>query len=150
VAPGELRETSALGSGESGEMVMRVLIVYESIYGSNLRIARAVAAGIGGDATTTIVGAQAAPAAVDAGVDLIVVGGPNHMARLPTAASRAEAVAKDRRARAGGGGASPRVGRGARRAPASRLKGWTIRAWLAAPVDAVEDQLHSVGMTTPT
>jgi hypothetical protein len=83
VAPGELRETSALGSGESGEMVMRVLIVYESIYGSNLKIARAVAAGIGGDATTTIVGAQAAPAAVDAGVDLIVVGGPNHMAACP-------------------------------------------------------------------
>jgi hypothetical protein len=64
VAPGELRETSALGSGESGEMVMRVLIVYESIYGSNLKIAGAVAAGIGGDAATTIVGAQAAPAAV--------------------------------------------------------------------------------------
>jgi hypothetical protein len=76
-------------------MVMRVLIVYESIYGSNLKVSQAIAAGIGGDATTTIVDARAAPAAVDADVDLIVVGGPNHMARLPTPASRAEAAARD-------------------------------------------------------
>jgi hypothetical protein len=73
---------------------MRVLIVYESLYGTNRRIADAVAAGIGGDAAATIVEAQAAPSTVDADVDLIVVGGPNHKAGLPRPATRAEAAAE--------------------------------------------------------
>jgi hypothetical protein len=42
-APGESSEP-ALGSGGRGGMVMRVLIGYESIYGSNRKIAHAVAA----------------------------------------------------------------------------------------------------------
>ena len=72
---------------------MRVLIVYESLYGSNRRIAEAVAAGIGDDAATAIVEAQAAPTNIDAGVDLIVVGGPNHKTSLPRPETRAEAAA---------------------------------------------------------
>ena len=73
---------------------MRVLIVYESLYGTNRRIAHAVAAGIGGDAAVTIVEAQAAPSTIDADVGLIVVGGPNHKAGLPRPATRAEAAAE--------------------------------------------------------
>ncbi len=73
---------------------MRVLIIYETLYGSNRRVAHAVAAGIGGDASTTVVEAQAAPATIDADVDLIVVGGPNHKAGLPRPATRAEAAAE--------------------------------------------------------
>ncbi|MFZ2358244.1 MAG: flavodoxin [Anaerolineae bacterium] len=73
---------------------MRVLIVYESLYGTNRTIAHAIAAGIGADASITVVEAQSAPAAVDADVDLIVVGGPNHQANLPRAETRAEAVAR--------------------------------------------------------
>ena len=71
---------------------MRVLVVYESLYGSNRRIAQAVAAGIGGDAATTVVEAKDAPAAIDAG--LVVVGGPNHKAGLPRPGTRAEAAAE--------------------------------------------------------
>jgi hypothetical protein len=70
---------------------MRVLVVYESLYGSNRRIAEAVAVGIGGDAATTVVEARDAPPSVDA--DLIVVGGPNHKAGLPRPETRAEAAA---------------------------------------------------------
>jgi len=72
---------------------MRVLVVYESLYGTNRRIALAVAAGIGEDATTTVVEARAAPSSVAGDVDLIVVGGPNHKTGLPRPATRAEAAA---------------------------------------------------------
>lgn len=72
---------------------MRVLVVYESLYGTNRRIADAVAAGIGDGATTTVVEARAAPSSVDGDIDLIVVGGPNHKTGLPRPATRAEAAA---------------------------------------------------------
>jgi len=72
---------------------MRVLVVYESLYGSNRRIAQAVAAGIGGDAATVVEARDALPS-VDADVDLIVVGGPNHKAGLPRPETRAEAAAE--------------------------------------------------------
>ncbi len=72
---------------------MRVLIVYESLYGTNRTIARAVAAGLGG-AAATIVEAYVAPSTIDADVDLVVVGGPNHKAGLPRPSTRAEAAAE--------------------------------------------------------
>jgi hypothetical protein len=72
---------------------MRVLIVCESLYGTNQRIARAVAAGIGGAAATTVE-ARVAPSVIDADVDLVVVGGPNHKAGLPRPTTRAEAAAE--------------------------------------------------------
>jgi hypothetical protein len=72
---------------------MRVLIVHESVYGTNQKIAEAIAAGLGADAATTIVEAHSAPSTIDADVDLIVVGGPNHKAGLPSPETRAEAAA---------------------------------------------------------
>jgi hypothetical protein len=72
---------------------MRVLIVYESLYGSNRRIAQAIAAGMGADAVATIAEAQDAPSSIDGDVDLVVVGGPNHKAGLPRPDTRAEAAA---------------------------------------------------------
>jgi hypothetical protein len=72
---------------------MRILIVHESLYGTNRRIAQAIATGFGADAATTIVETQSAPSTIDADVDLIVVGGPNHKAGLPSPATRAEAAA---------------------------------------------------------
>jgi hypothetical protein len=74
---------------------MRVLIVIESIYGTNRRIAEAVAAGLGERAEVTIVEAHAAPTTVDPDVDLLVVGGPNHKSGLPRPGTRAEATARD-------------------------------------------------------
>ena len=73
---------------------MGVLIVYESLYGTNRKIAHAIAAGIGFAAAITIVEAQSAPSIIDADVDLLVVGGPNHKAGLPRPATRAEAAAE--------------------------------------------------------
>ncbi len=72
---------------------MRVLIVHESLYGTNLKIAQAIASGFGSDAATTIAEAQAAPSAIPVDLDLLVVGGPNHKAGLPSPSSRAEAAA---------------------------------------------------------
>ncbi len=74
---------------------MRVLIVYESLYGTNRMIARMIADGIGPDADVTITEARSAPSAIGDEVDLIVVGGPNHHTGLPTRESRAEAVEED-------------------------------------------------------
>jgi hypothetical protein len=73
---------------------MRVLIVLESLYGTNRRIGQAVAAGLGDGADVTLVDAHAAPAVIDADVDLLVVGGPNHKAGLPRPETRAEAAAE--------------------------------------------------------
>jgi len=58
---------------------MKVLIVYDSMYGNTEALARAMAAAIGGDA------ALSRPGAVDiatlAGLDLLIVGAPVHGGR---------------------------------------------------------------------
>jgi hypothetical protein len=72
---------------------MRVLIVYESLYGTNRKIAEAIATGLGVNAEVTVIEAQTAPATIDADVDLLLVGGPNHKADLPRPETRAEAAA---------------------------------------------------------
>ena len=71
---------------------MKVLIVYETLHGTNRLIAQAIAAGIGANADVTMVEAHSAPSTIDAGVDLLVVGGPNHMMALPSPGSRADAA----------------------------------------------------------
>lgn len=86
---------------------MRVLIVYESLYGTNRRIAEAIASRFGADATITITEARSAPPIVAADFDLVVVGGPNHKAALPSPSTRAEAAAA-------GDGAGPPADRGLR------------------------------------
>lgn len=64
---------------------MRVLVVYESLYGNTHRIAEAIAAGLadGGAEVTTLTGEQldhsAEGAASLAAVDALVVGGPTHI-----------------------------------------------------------------------
>ena len=68
---------------------MRVFVVYESLYGSNRRIAEAVAAGIGGDAAaTTVVEAKDAPAAIDADLVVFDRSGPTIAGRLRRAGGR--------------------------------------------------------------
>jgi len=69
---------------------MRVLVVYESMFGSTRRIAEAIAEGIGGDAT--VVRAADAGAAADPGtLDLLVVGAPTHVHGLPRPSTRSGA-----------------------------------------------------------
>lgn len=73
---------------------MRALIVYESLFGTNRAIAEAIAAGLGADATATLVEASTAPSSIADQVDLLVVGGPNHQFGLPRPATRAEATSE--------------------------------------------------------
>lgn len=53
---------------------MKAVVVYESLWGNTASVARAIAEGIGPDATAMST-AEATPAAI-AGADLIVAGGP--------------------------------------------------------------------------
>ncbi len=56
---------------------MRVLIVYESMYGGTRAIAEAIGRGMGDDDDVHVVNVADAPNALE-GVDLIIAGGPTH------------------------------------------------------------------------
>lgn len=68
---------------------MSALIVYESHFGSNAIIARAIAAELDGDAVSIV----DAPEVIGADVGLVVAGGPTHALALSSAATRAAARA---------------------------------------------------------
>ncbi|HEX2849118.1 MAG TPA: flavodoxin domain-containing protein [Acidimicrobiales bacterium] len=60
---------------------MTALVVFESMFGNTETIARSIAAGLAarlGDDVVEVVEVGDAPAALPAGVDLLVVGGPTH------------------------------------------------------------------------
>jgi len=73
---------------------MKAIVVYESLWGNTAAIARAIAEGIGPEATALSV-AQASAEAMD-GVTLIVAGAPLLAFRLPTDAIR-KSIAEDRK-----------------------------------------------------
>ncbi len=68
---------------------MKAIVVYESLWGSTAAIARAIAAGIGPDATAC--STADATAEVLAGVELVVAGAPVHMMGLPKEKTREKA-----------------------------------------------------------
>lgn len=68
------------------------LVVYESLFGDNRTIARAVADGLSTRLPARAVAVAEAPAAIGDEVGLLVVGGPNHAAGMPRPATRAGAV----------------------------------------------------------
>lgn len=71
---------------------MRALVVYESMYGNTHRVAISIAAGLSATHEVTLVPVtQATSELVDA-ADLVVAGGPTHMHRMSTSASRRMAV----------------------------------------------------------
>lgn len=76
---------------------MRALVVYESMYGNTHRVAINIAGGLSATHEVTLVPvANATRELIDA-ADLLVVGGPTHMHRMSTAATRrmaAEAARK--------------------------------------------------------
>jgi len=96
---------------------MRVMVVYESIWGNTEQIAREIAAGIGGE-TVEVVDAASAPPVVDSDVDLLVVGGPTHAFSMTSASTRESARQQ-----------------GATRIPASGIREWIER--LSSPGKAV-------------
>jgi len=71
---------------------MDAVVVFESMWGNTSAIARAIAAGLGGD-TVALTTDAATPAVIEAS-RLVVAGAPVHALNLPTEASRANASAK--------------------------------------------------------
>lgn len=72
------------------------LVVYESMFGNTAAVAEAVAAGLreglGADGVTDLVEVGAAPVAVPADVDLLVVGGPTHAFSMTRQSTRQSGV----------------------------------------------------------
>lgn len=58
---------------------MRVLIVFESMFGNTQRIADAIADGLAGHADVRVIEVGEAPTRLTEDVDLLVVGGPTHV-----------------------------------------------------------------------
>lgn len=71
---------------------MRALVVYESMFGNTKRVADAVAAGIAQHMTVESVEVSLAPFAIEADIDLLVVGGPTHVHGMTTPFTRAQAT----------------------------------------------------------
>ncbi len=67
---------------------MRALVVYESIYGNTHAVAGNIADGLRATHEVTLVPVAEATADLVAAADLLVVGGPTHLHRLSTAATR--------------------------------------------------------------
>ena len=71
---------------------MKVLVVYESMFGNTEQIARAVARGLEKSAEVEVVEVSGAPRDPDAEVDLIVAGGPTHAFSMSRESTRADAI----------------------------------------------------------
>jgi hypothetical protein len=72
---------------------MRAWVVYESMFGDNQQVASAIAAGLGeAGVEAEAIEVGAAPPAVPAAVDLLVVGCPNHAWSMPRPSSREDAA----------------------------------------------------------
>lgn len=72
---------------------MRVVVVYESMYGNTHLMADAIAVGLASVGDVEVVPVDRATEAVLAGADLLVVGGPTHVHGMSTSMSRKGAVA---------------------------------------------------------
>jgi hypothetical protein len=72
---------------------MKAVVIYESMFGDNQQVARAIATGLseaGVDAEAIEVGV--APTEIGQGVDLLVVGSPNHGWSMPRPGTRQNAA----------------------------------------------------------
>ena len=68
------------------------LVVFETVFGDNRTIARAVAEGLSGRMPVVVLEAREAPERLGPEVGLLVVGGPTHQFGMPRPESRQEAV----------------------------------------------------------
>jgi hypothetical protein len=75
---------------------MKVLVVYESMFGNTEEVARAIAAGIGESAAVTSVDVVAAADARGrvGDADLVVIGGPTHAFSMTRESTRTDAVSQ--------------------------------------------------------
>lgn len=81
---------------------MRVLVVYESMFGNTEQIAHAVAAGLAEEMEVAVAAVHEAPIEPAADVGLLVVGGPTHAFSMSRSTTRADALKQG--ARQGDGG----------------------------------------------
>lgn len=70
---------------------MKVLVVYESMFGNTEKVARAVADGLAEHAEVRVTEVSRASTVPEEDVDLIVVGAPTHAFSMPRPATRADA-----------------------------------------------------------
>jgi hypothetical protein len=76
---------------------MRALVIYESMYGNTHAVATGIAAGLHATHEVTLVPVNRATRELVAQADLIVAGGPTHLHRMSTVASRRMAAAAARK-----------------------------------------------------
>jgi len=85
-------------NSRKGRIIMRAVVVYESMYGNTHAIADHIAAGLRDRFDTDVLSVDSATANVLIDADLIVVGGPTHVHGLSSSTSRrgaADAAEKD-------------------------------------------------------
>lgn len=70
---------------------MRVLVVYESLWGNTEKVARAIGARLAVNADVDVFDTDGAPTSAE-GYDLLVVGGPTHAFSMTRETTRADAV----------------------------------------------------------
>ncbi len=70
---------------------MSAVVVFESMFGNTEKIARAIAAGLRPAMDVTVTEVGDAPERLDAGVDLLVVGGPTHAFGMTRPSTREDA-----------------------------------------------------------
>jgi hypothetical protein len=71
---------------------MRVVVVYESMYGNTHLVAEAIGRGVGDVGEVLVVPVHDATAELVAGADVLVVGGPTHVHGMSRESTRASAV----------------------------------------------------------
>jgi len=79
---------------------MKVVVIYESMFGNTRVIANAIAAGLRPGNDVAVVPVARADKEVLAGADLVLVGGPTHIHGLSRAATRRQAVQMARKPQA--------------------------------------------------
>lgn len=70
---------------------MRCLVVYESLYGNTMEVARAIALGTGTVLETEAVEVGDAPSAIGSDIGLLIVGGPTHAFGMTRPSTREDA-----------------------------------------------------------
>lgn len=130
-------------------MDMRALIVVESWFGNTLTIARAIAEGLGRSMTVDVCDVADAPVTIEAGIDLVVVGGPTHAFGMSRTSTQLDAAQKAGQSAAGRIGVRDWLASaptGIRRAAAfdTRLnKGWVT----GSAARGIAKQLRKLGAT---
>src|SRR5215472_5339801 len=92
IGPGDVGVAAVVWKRTSGGAQMRVVIIYESMYGNTHAIADAIAQGLEPGNRVSVVPVAGASEELLNGADLVVVGGPTHVHGMSRASTRKSAV----------------------------------------------------------